>query len=346
MANDPFVVTIPVRGIVVDNPDLTLEGVFSKPWTLVGPDQYGLLAAARGRNDSVEGNIKKIVKRLSPSSLLLVRYFPGQRTSVWDEQRAMQVLAALNMALLLTDISGLPGTEARPRPLFRARYPEYCDLPLSFDEQGVKSVGHTSRLGLLSSDNLPRLNFDEILTTVDSAPSVVTNVLQNQGLDNRESGLAEGMLNILSAFDTLTRGAFVSRLVSASEQLLDTQAGTSQGGVQWKRLENRLRTAVPYSVVPNLIQIRHDYTHAGLQPETDRPTFKALAMAVECWGVMQNLYSRIPDRGDVETVLDCASKAEDISQEIEPLANVESLVESGPSDSVEWIQAYLEGDAT
>lgn len=338
MANDPFVATIPIRGVVVDNPDLTLDEVFSKPWTLIGPNQYSLLAAARGRNDSVEGNVKKIVSRLAPSSLLLVRYYPGQRTSVWDERRAMQVLAALNMALLLTDLFEPP----RPRPLFRARYPEYCDLPLTFDAQGTRSVGHTSRLGLLSSDNLPRLHVDEILTIVDSAPQVVDDVLNDRRLDSRESRLAEGMMNILGAFDTLTRGAFVSRLVSAAEQLLDAQAGQ----VKWSRLEARLCAAVPYSTVPKLIQIRHEYTHAGIQPENDRPTSKALAMAVECWGVMLDLYSRIPNHGDVEIVLDCVAKAEEVSQDIEPLVNVEELVESGPSNSAKWIQDRLEGDAT
>lgn len=342
MAERPFVVTIPVRGVVIDNPDLTLDAIFDEPWTLVGPEQYGILADAQGRNDSVRGNIDVIAERLAPSSLLLVRYYPGQRTSVWDEVLATRVLAALNIALLLSDILTNP---PRPRPLFRARYAEYCDLPLAFDAEGTKSTGHTSRLGLLAGDDLPRLHLDNVVVMIGDAPQVVRDVLQGKRLDARQSRLAEGMVNILGAFETLSTGAFVSRLVSATECLLDAHA---EGGVKsWTRIEARLRATVKSKLVPDLTQIRHEYVHAGLQPANDVASLQALAMAVECWGVLEGLYTRISRHSDVEVLLDCAARASQAkSDELEMLAPVMDAIGFGPSAEVEWIRSWLGGDAT
>jgi hypothetical protein len=338
----PEFVTIPVRGIVSDETGFVLEALESLDWAVVGPDHFDELGRASSRTSSLRGNLDHIWERLRPDALLLVRCFEHERQTVWDEYRADTVLSVLNLALLLNGHQCKElECEDWPRYLFRVRYREYCDLPLTFDMEGTRSVGHSGRLGLLSPAVRVPMNLLEMNALIDASPPVLKKILLRKPLTTRERRLKEAAIHIVQAFDTVSTGAFVSHLIGMGEMLVDPpQDGATNGG-QWKRRLNRMKILMRENadIVERVTCVRHGYVHAGKQPENDLPAFNALAFAVETWAVIAEMYDIHENSKEVNRILDCVAISRESS--IAELASISSLVPVGPSQQVQWISKYL-----
>lgn len=348
MSAQPYLVVIPVRGLHLT--DTTLPAtLFDRPWTLVGHNQMNALENLHGPTSSLHGNIREIRQRLWPTAFLLVRYYEGQQRSVWDEYRAERMLAAISMAILLKPWAA-NGSIANPRPVFRARYPEACDLPLSFHPGGIRSVGHTTRLGLLSPGSVSsdrRLSVAELEAWISRCPAVIQKVLADERLNKREDRLADSMMAITAAWQNLTPGGFIASLVSATESLVDSQASDAptEQDRSWKTRVQRINTVVGESFADQIkavLQVRHNYVHAAKQPDSDALTFSALAMALQCWAVMHALYEKYGDVQDVEAYLDCCSLAKRVkSAGLEPLRSLHEAMPPGPRAELAWVDSYL-----
>ena len=298
--------------------------------------------------DSLQGNLSHIWNRLAPSSMLLVRYGESERKSLWDERRAEQILAAINMLLLLS-LDLVEGREQpAPRPVFRARYREYCDLPLAFDLERVRLAGHTSRMGLLVADDPLQLSLDEIDAMVASGPEIIREVLGGtRSHDKRAQRLRDGMAGILGAFDTLTAGAFVSHLTGVAETLVDSKSRSEDGRSGWDSKERRIKVLVGGEhdlAVKKVVECRHDYVHAFRQPDSDVLPFIALAMAVQVWGNLFELYERFTNHEDVERLIDGAAIARKLSSsEVgDTFSGIVEAIPAGPKLGRAWIQTWLD----
>ncbi len=340
-----FVVSVPVRGVSIRPEHFQRKEIERRPWVILGSDQFPELCR-NTTSDSLLGNLHQIWDRLAPTSLLLVRYGSGERKSVWDEQRAEQVLAAINLLFLLTvDLTG--GRErASPRPVFRARYREYCDLPLAFGLTGVRSVGHTGRLGLLAGDDPLQLTLRGVDDMVVSGPTIIRQVLNGDLLGPREGRLRSGMVGILGAFDTLTTGAFVAHLTGVAEALVDAQANSDDGKASWKRRADRIKVLVGNehaTAVDRVLRCRHEYVHSSQQPANDVLAFVALAVAVQVWGGLAKLYDQFADHGDLERLLDGAAIGNRATPPVaDAFTDVIDAIPTGPKHERLWIQAWLQ----
>lgn len=319
-----------------------LEQLDSVDWLFVGPEHFEELGHANSRTTSLRGNLEQIWNRLHPDALLLVRCFEHERKTVWDEYRADTVLSVLNLAFLLSGHEA-QNAEAKnwPAYVFRVRYREYCDLPLSFNMGGTRSTGHTGRMGLLSPQVKISLSSEEISKVVDLSPPILKRILARQKLSGREVRLKEAAIQISQAFDTLSPGAFASQLVAMGENLVDSQSDDSANMGQWKRRVSRMKALMRENaaVVDTITNTRHNYVHGGKQPSNDLPAFKALAFGVEAWAIVANMLEKHENAGEIERILDCSTLASESA--VPELLAISRLIPEGPSARVSWISKYL-----
>jgi len=273
----------------------------------------------------------------------------GQQRTVWDETYSERVLAALSMVLLLQPSRWQASDAPYPQAIFRARYREFCDLPLTFNATKTLSVGHTSRIGLLSAENaasLSPLSLDQIDQAVALSPPVLQKCLKPAPLDRREARLVEVLQVINAAFLALSPGALVANFVSAAEILVDSQAASGQPSDRgWTRRAERIKVLAGVAAaetVEKLINARHEFVHAAGQPPSDRYPYAALALAVQAWAVMAELSTRLRNTQDAEALLDACADAKRISGPNSGLAaNLQSSVPVGPVGAVDWIRHHL-----
>jgi hypothetical protein len=308
MPNDYYLVCYPVRGLLLSD-GVAISDIWDRPWSLVAPSDFKALSLAHGKDASLDGNINSIVLRLQPSCLLLIRYHGNEpRKSVWDEDRAERISAVLNLAMLLSEhLSGEP----MPIPVYRARYIEYCDLLLSFDKNKVKTVGHSSRMGILALGN-PGSGSYVSLQLVNGAldgSSLFGKIIRDDKLFPHERHLLYVMTAIQNAFNTVSRGAFISACVSAMEMLVDPGSGDPKAGdSSWKMRVNRLLMLLPenhHSHLERILEARHQYVHEAVDPSDDSLTFISLAVTVYLWSAMEQTLKVHQSIDDVIRLLDC-----------------------------------------
>jgi hypothetical protein len=339
---------IPLRGLDVED-QVPLPVLLERKWSVVSSRQVAAISALQPNNTSLLGNLERIVERLAPDALLFVRRFRTTDGFEWDDEADDRIVAALSMAFLLSpDIT--PCADAPyPRAIFRSRYKEFCDLPLAFGRERVLAVGHTSRVGVLSVDRAKwntRIDVAQIDKTVESCPKIIQEVLRFGHLDSRESRLLDGLRIINSSFMGLSQGAMVSSLVSAAEVLVDSQAGDS--GIAdraWQRRVARMRVAAGpdcWEVTNRLLEARHRFVHSGMQPPNDLYPFAALALAVQVWGVVEELSRSLGNMQDAGALLDCVADALRLSaQNQTALSTVIVSIPAGPKAMLPWVNHHL-----
>lgn len=341
MVKEPFFVVIPIRGIRIKK-DSFQNDPFERSWILIDRDDEAFFDKYGG--ESIVGNVNSIKKRLNPSSFLLVRYFDEQQRTVWDEEMAERKLSALNLALLLNNWKKEGSVDPWPRFVYRTRYHEYCDLPLTFFKGKCRSTGHTGKMGLLSTDvghyfsNDLNLSLAEVDIIVDAAPKVIKNILCDEP-EKFDGSLINGMASISSAFDTLTPGAFVAAMIRCVEVLLGSEED------KFKIIKRRTMLLVDFNskeIVNEIFQWRNDYTHRLKQPPNDLSTFKAFALAVQVWGALEELYLKYNNcKNDVVRFLDACVLASNLKSDIAGLALLSKNIPDGPKKKVKWIDHYL-----
>lgn len=336
-------ITVPVRGLQLGTGEAVPENVWDREWTFVGRNQIPQIASM---GSSLAGNLQQLFDRLRPTAVLLVKTYPHERRTVWDESRADVVLAALNTALLLAPRAG-PHANEFPGPVFRVRYPEFCDLPLAVRRGDVISAGHSGRMGLLAMAadaewlhlrmTASNADIDQIL---GSASPMLANIIHRATLNRREAKLRDGLFTIQQAFDTLTPGAFVSHLVGAVETLVESEGAEPTASGTWAKRIARMKAlleAYDSRLVDFLVNIRHNYVHAGKQPANDSSTFVALGFALHAWSVLSVMYDRHGDSAEVAKILDAAQLARGSS--LPEFTALAGLIPSGPP--VPWINHVL-----
>lgn len=341
--DDFYFSVIPVRGLLLSDDKIPID-MFDRNWVLVGHRQMEELQNMKLERDGLDRNIKHIRERLAPDALLLVRYHKDEKLNVWDERKAESILSAISMALLLkSSRSEDRGARANPIRVFRSRYKELCDLPLSFDSKTVRSTGHTGRLGVVSAPDIfideDSISLSELETHIATCPSTINAVLSGKRLNSREEKLHKAMRAIQAAFDTTTRGAFVASSVSAAELLV------SSGTSNWSRFKSRLfmLTGKQYKKrIEEILDARHQYIHEAIQSLNDTMPFSALALSVQVWEVCHSLYDRIGNIQDAENFLDaCDSLMKTESVELEAIREESNRIPEGPVERLHWIRKYL-----
>ena len=347
-----LLILLPLKGLhLVD--DGPIEDLFEQSWSVIGHAQMNQLECG-GFGASLASNVRRMREHAWPTAFFLYRYiYPHVQISE-AATKAEFSLSALTMAVLLKrwDLREDDGQPvANPRSVFRARYREYYDHPISLGRSGIKQVGGgKSVFSLLRPDSVaPYRTFSvvELREQVLISPPIVANVLKQERLSKRDLRLANGMAGIGAAFQTLSTGAFIASLASATEILLDSQAGSQShaGAVPWARRIERLEVLVGAeheSVLKQIFQARHKFVHAAEQPTNDLLPFAALAMAVQAWTVVEELYRTYPNAQDVEALLDAVIAANRASHDgPEQLRLLREMVPLGASAKLPWINYWL-----
>ena len=346
----PYLVAIPLKGVVVDGSSVPND-LFDRHWTVVGQAAFESLALFHGsREASLYGNVNQIAQRLRPTGFLLVRYFEGMQKHVLDEYHAELVLAALSMTLLLTNA---PKYCETPMLLSRARYPEVCDLPLTFFEDRIRSSGHTSHTGLiplLDHHMTPKLSPSEIEAFVKNAPNIVQAVLSEPFVNHGAmQPLIDAMMATQGAWQNLTTGGFISSFMSACELLVDVGGPTDASLAVWQRRLDRMTVAIGIQrrqMLDRVAKARHQYVHRSVQPESDELSFSALAIAVQVWSVVNELYEQFKQSRTVELFLDSAYQNARAAEGGLPRFMDPSLVPKGHAANVEWMKRWLDSQST
>lgn len=342
---------LPVRGLHLTDTG-PLPDLFASPWTIVGHAQFNALE--RSFDKGVQFQVRKMREQAFPTAIFLYRYSYPTVYVAEAARLAESALSALSMAVLLHpwEPSDLDGGVTNPRPVFRARYAEYYDMPMGLSRAGVKIIGGgKSVFSLLRPDWVSperRISRNELECIVLDAPEVVSRVLHQETLTKRQRKLADGMTVIVSAFQTLSAGAFVSSLVSAMEVLVDSQSGAdgAEFGSSWNRRLARIRVALGPgcdTALNRVLKVRHDYVHSGGQPPNDLLAFTSLGMAVQVWSVVAELFSRVESTQDLEALLDAVAVARRATK-LAPrsLRFLSEEVPVGVRDRLPWINYWLE----
>jgi len=253
------------------------------------------------------------------------------------------------MVVLLQESRWQSADAPYPQPVFRARYKEFVDLPLTFNASRTLSAGHTSLIGLLSAENaagLPPWSLDQLERAVGVAPSVLRKCLAPEPLDRREGRLIDSAQIVNAGFLGLSRGALVANFVSAAETLVDSQAATGAGSDRaWVRKAERIKVVAGPSAtgtVDKLLNARHEFVHAAKQPPSDRYPYAALALAVQVWSVIAELSAVLQNMQDVEALLDACADGKRLSTANSGLiANLLGSIPGGPVSSVDWVRYHL-----
>jgi hypothetical protein len=287
---------IPLRGIRFRDEGLAPDP-FVREWTVLSLRQMAAFALRYDSARSVQGNVESIIKRLNPDAFLMVSLETPELADPVGRinRRVDSVLGALCLTALLTPEHKEDRKQYSPRPLFWAKTPENCELPLIVDRSCVKVSGHTG-MAWLSPDSTGEAGGKSLgtvtsfVSAIDSAPSSVKAVLGGRKLDGWQEPLAAILGNLHACFLVGSPAQCAANLISFAEVCV-----TPSKDELWQRRVNRLKilTGCEYwTRVQDVIEARHDYVHRSKQV-ADTVAFSALALAVQTWCVMHELAERL-----------------------------------------------------
>lgn len=298
-------------------------------------------------NSSLSGNVETIRKRLNPQAFLLVKCSSEIKDSVQKLREAYHegdgILSALCMASLFNPLPlNAKSYIIEPTPIFRARYLEACDLPLVFDEKHLHVTGHSSSVNWITaigSLGLIPQTVTEFTSQAMGSFGVISKLLNGERISRREERLEAAMRALHAAFQATSIGQFIAESVSAVEQLI------AKKDDPWKIKISRLRTVVgdEYSTrVDEIVKARHEYVHTAKQPEQDYLAQSALAMVVQAWAVVHELFEQIESIQDAIKYLDCCHLAQQTtSNNLNALRKLCDGIAPGPVRGSYWTHKYL-----
>ena len=343
----PYYVAIPVRGVSVPESPAT-EDLLARSWSLVGHQHVNAVAGLTTRPDSLRSNLENLIAEQDPTAFLLVRCHPRED----EEAKVDTVVAAIGMALLLMHPhSDGSNTALQPIVCYRSRFRGLADLRLTFDADGVRQVGHSDRLGIVSGQGPATdgagISIPLLEQQLKRCPRVVARAAAGAGLAGRELRLVVAMRALMAAFETTSPGAFVAAVVTALDPLLGSN---DEGPTQWRHKMSRLKLLVgpgAVTTVDRVIGARHEFTHEAKQPQGDALCCSALAVAVQAWSVLAKLYERTQHIQDVIRYLDCCQLASmTTSNELASLRNECDHIPPGPVVRLHWVRRCLLGLTT
>lgn len=201
-----------------------------------------------------------ISKRLNPHSFVFALN-PKIARDVWNDYHTELLLSALSLRLNYDRIHA-KGQAAVP--VYRKRFNELADLPISFKKTGIHSVGHTGRIGMMTWEP-KQLTHEDIKELVDSSPKILNAIFnyKNEGSNDDRNNL----LSYIRVFDNINTGAFIASELTVIEQLLIDNGN-------WKELKSKVEFLFKnkQSDITQLFKERHEYIHQGLLPDNDAMT--------------------------------------------------------------------------
>jgi hypothetical protein len=263
-----YLIVVPLQGLHLTDSDPLLPSIFDRSWSFVGWRQFSDLESLHGAASSLSSNVQMIRERLAPDSLLLYRCDSGVEAEAmfraYDD--ADSIVAAVCMASLLRDNVEDPFRIIEPRPLFRARFREHCDLPLAFTGSRVLMAGHHGGLSWMSIGRHPTTVWwtaQEIDAVATAGPRVLGVVLTMRAdATPIQAELIASMRALAMAFQATSIGQFVAAAVAAVENLVGAD---ERWNVKADRLARLVGTA--YRVrVEEVLNARHEFVHGARQP--------------------------------------------------------------------------------
>lgn len=292
---------VPLRGVRFSDGSLSVDP-FSRAWTVLSPLQAAEFQRRYPVDSSVYGNFDQLRDRLHPDAYLLVECKSPSAPDYLDTyDHAETILGALCISTLLAPEDPAGTRQYVPRPIYRTRTLEYCDLPLVLDVDRLRLVGHSSPFMWLSPDRgsgATPLSSRELFAMTSAAPSVARDILSGTPLvTDWQRRMRAGLRALHAAFQAASPGQFVANMATVAEVLVNA------GNERWRRRLSRLKVLVGpvyWTRIEEIMAARHDYVHEARQPAFGYLAFGALALAVHVWSVLHELYEA---RGDTNSVL-------------------------------------------
>lgn len=294
----PMYGVFPVKGLRVTR-FAVAEHIFSRPWTLVDFDQLADLDHALHDSGGFKGNLDQLVTRLGATAFLVVREYVEANAS-WQSWRelsdvANSVIAALNFVALAQSPPNRHGADEHgtlrglPDPIWIPKFREACELPIIFDREKLRTVGHSEPISWGShvaelgdpSSWFSNERLDHLLAL---APSHVSSVIEFPQKSNSSANCLRALAN---AFNCTSIGQFCAQSLGALD-ILFGEAETTR----WELMQDYIVTLCgPHTTatVKHLFKIRHRFVHRQAEPADKGCHLKCLALVVSTIAVFEHI---------------------------------------------------------
>ena len=285
MAKEEMFGIFPIKGLRIERGQ-SVSKMFAREWTFISSLDVSELDEAIGDEKGFKGNLQLVQKRLDPSALLVVRRYvdPDRISRSWPElvELAEKTVAGVNLIILAFIPSAVAGSDRDakrrelPTPIWLPTIAEHCELPILFDRNKLRMVGHSSQLNWTERERIeghPISN--EILDDViENSPTFMKQLIK-KGAPKSIENAARAIVRCLNCTSV---GQFTAQCLGGLD-ILFGENGRSRWDVM-QAYTSVLCGPETRENIRRLFEIRHNFVHRHVEPQDKAAHIKALAVTV------------------------------------------------------------------